>query len=1070
MVTDVAIIIVVARIAYLSSDVIVSVQSSLGTASAYSSQLETLSSTGAKGALAPAPEVHIIRQNADPLLSVFQPVRSGKLVSVTTTSDILLSSIPHLYKLINYPVVIHVSMQPAEFPDYSGITAIRQTGLILLQSESIQESQDMAVTAHALAIKTGKAVVHFFASSGAENSVTIEDQALMDKVLDKTAARTFQSQSIDSSSLYADDGVVAQTKQTKPPVASNGASTVASGIASPASEISTTANSNGTSTIGDKSTEPSLSASSLEEAISSRAVTSDDIYKHVSGIFEIINQVTGRSYNVFEYQGPKNANIALFVFGSTTKLFQSTVEALSSEEDYSRVGVIFSRLYRPWFGTRLADSLPKSINKIAVLEQIKKKTTRWGPLFLDLLTCLRAGPAAKGAPVVVGHQLGFINSETVNQAVRGIVQNLKAEAPVQNLFVGLVEGPELAESKVEQPAVETAYMKILDQLFGKRLHVANSLDKPHAGISATIAASPEYGYGSLLARIEKRQSFVKRVEELAKSSGFSTAAPGEALSKWLLVAEDPEKSASLADGIVEKLEADGSKVALELLADKALFYKQSHWLVGSDAWAYDLGNSGVHHVIASGININMLVIDSQPYSEHAATDASRRKKDIGLYAMNFGNSYVASVAVYSSYTQVLHAMIDADKFEGPSVVVAYLPYNKEDDSALAVLQETKKAVDLGYWPLYRWDPQGEQKGGVNFNLDSERIKNELKEFLKRDNHLSQLAKRNPQFAANVASSYGTEVRHQQKRKAKDAYNKLLEGLSGPPLTILFASDGGNAENLAKRLARRGKARGLKTLAMSMEEYPLEDLSNEENVVFITSTAGQGEFPQNGHAFWIAVKNSTDLDLAGVNYSVFGLGDSHYWPRKEDKHYYNKPGKDLDKRITDLGAKKIADIGLGNDQDPDGYQTAYSEWEPKIWTALGVDKVDGLPDEPAPITNEDIKIASNFLRGTIAEGLKDESTGQISASDQQLTKFHGTYMQDDRDLRDERKAQGLEPAYSFMIRCRLPSGVSTPKQWIQMDDISNQWGNTTMKLTTRQTFQVCSQKYPEIITIPITNIK
>jgi sulfite reductase (NADPH) hemoprotein beta-component len=100
----------------------------------------------------------------------------------------------------------------------------------------------------------------------------------------------------------------------------------------------------------------------------------------------------------------------------------------------------------------------------------------------------------------------------------------------------------------------------------------------------------------------------------------------------------------------------------------------------------------------------------------------------------------------------------------------------------------------------------------------------------------------------------------------------------------------------------------------------------------------------------------------------------------------------------------------------------------------------------------MKAASNFLRGTIEEGLNDSSTGAISASDQQLTKFHGTYMQDDRDLRDERKAQGLEPAYSFMIRCRLAGGVATPKQWLQMDEISTKLGNETMKLTTRQTFQ------------------
>jgi sulfite reductase (NADPH) hemoprotein beta-component len=238
----------------------------------------------------------------------------------------------------------------------------------------------------------------------------------------------------------------------------------------------------------------------------------------------------------------------------------------------------------------------------------------------------------------------------------------------------------------------------------------------------------------------------------------------------------------------------------------------------------------------------------------------------------------------------------------------------------------------------------------------------------------------------------------------------------------------------------------------MDDFPIEDLPNEQNVILMTSVAGQGEFPQNGRTFWETVKDSTDLDLATVNFGVFGLGDSHYWPRKEDKVYYNKPAKDLHARLIALGGKPLAECGLGDDQDPDAYQTAYAEWEPKLWEKLGVANVENLPEEPAPLTNEDMKAASNFLRGTIEEGLADTSTGAISASDQQLTKFHGTYMQDDRDLRDQRKAQGLEPAYSFMIRCRLPGGVSTPKQWLQMDEISTKLGNETMKLTTRQTFQ------------------
>lgn len=79
--------------------------------------------------------------------------------------------------------------------------------------------------------------------------------------------------------------------------------------------------------------------------------------------------------------------------------------------------------------------------------------------------------------------------------------------------------------------------------------------------------------------------------------------------------------------------------------------------------------------------------------------------------------------------------------------------------------------------------------------------------------------------------------------------------------------------------------------------------------------------------------------------MFALGDSHYWPRKEDKHYYNKPGKDVDRVLANLGGKRLAEIGLGDDQDPDSYQTGYQIWEPLIWQALGVDKVDGIPDDP-----------------------------------------------------------------------------------------------------------------------------
>lgn len=971
---------------------------------------------------------------------------------MTTSSNVILSSIPHLFRLANYPIVIHVALEASPFPDYSVISSVRQCGFAFLQSETLQEAQDIALTAHALAIKSGKGVIHFFdpANSAADSAIAEEDVQVVEKVLDLEGTRASHV-SGGAQTLYTDSGrvaTVAENVEGAPEAQADGTTTLSALSKTPADSSAET------SSVGSSKRDSSIdsraasSTATTVDVVGSRQVNAADIFEFTAHIWETLSRAVGRSYHAIEYTGPHNAKSAIFIFGSTG-VFVDALEGVKDQAELENVGIITARLYRPWIGSQISSSIPASVEKIAVVEQVRK-TTRWGPAFLDLLSSLTPS-AGTQAPRLVGYRLGYVEPSTAVQALRGILQNLNSATPIQNLEVGSHKAP-APQKTIEKPEVENAYTKILQQLFNDRLYVANQLGSSHAGISSTIAASPEYGFGSLIARTEHRERLIHDAEKAAKSGAFTTENPKSWLSKWALSARDAAKANSLAPDVISHLSVDGSKLARDLLQAKQLFFKESQWLIGSDAWAYDLGNSGVHHVLASGANVNMLIIDSQPYSERTAADFTRRKKDIGLYAMNFGNAYVASVAVYGSYTQVLQAMAEADQFEGPSVVVAYLPYNKEDDSPLTVLQETKKAVDLGYWPLYRWNPGKDEDAEPTFSLDSERIRRELEDFLRRDNQLTQLMKRHPNFSSSLSESYGTEVRALQKRKAKDSYEKLLEGLFGAPLTILFASDNGNAQNIAKRLGNRGRARGLKTLVIAMDDYPIEDLSTEENIVFITSTAGQGEFPQNGRSFWEVVKNSGDLDLSSINYSAFGLGDSHYWPRKEDKIYYNKPAKDIDARVSFLGGKKLTDIGLGDDQDPDGYQTGYSEWEPRLWKALGVDNVEGLPEEPAPLTNEDMKAQSNFLRGTIVEGLNDTSTGAISASDQQLTKFHGTYMQDDRDIRDERKAQGLEPAYSFMIRCRLAGGVATPLQWVQMDAISSAHGNETMKLTTRQTFQ------------------
>ncbi|CAR23029.1 sulfite reductase (NADPH) subunit beta [Lachancea thermotolerans CBS 6340] len=729
----------------------------------------------------------------------------------------------------------------------------------------------------------------------------------------------------------------------------------------------------------------------------------------------------------------------------------------------SNAALIDIQVYRPWNFNEFFEQVPTSVQNIAIIQRTNNPLSPSGfePILLDFFADFNL-LVERGIQQLIVTNIGELK-ETA-RALQEVVQNVTSTNPDHALFIGqsasnTAEVEHLQSSIQKVFSLEDAYLKVLKQLFSDNLQILNNYSD-----SSINASSPEYGYGLFVSQEKKRQELVSIVRKSLDTASFNSSEGVkivELLSKWLRFNEQPLKEASLEEAnkvaveLYDLLERNqDSRNALNILENaKSVesFKFTSSWLIGSDAWSYDLGSSGVHHVLASKKDINVLLIDSEPHEQVKNSTSKLRKKDVGLYAMNFGEAYVASVAVYSSYTQLLTSLIEASKFKGPSIVLAYLPYSSENSSPLEVLKETKSAVESGYWPLYRYDPREDDPEDA-FKLESSVIKRQLQQFLERENKLSLLTKKNPDLARNLKQSASGGIEAKQQRRAKAAYEALLEGLSGPPLHIYYASDGGNAANLAKRLATRAAARGLKASALSMDDIDFETFPDEENVIFVTSTAGQGEFPQDGKAFWDTLKASLDIDLASLNFSVFGLGDSLYWPRKEDKHYYNKPSKDLYAKLELLSAKPLVPLGLGDDQDADGYQTGYKEWEVRLWEALGVSGA-AVPDEPKPITNEDIKIESNFLRGTIVEGLADDSTGAISASDQQLTKFHGIYMQDDRDIRDTRKAQGLEPYYIFMSRIRLPGGKATPEQWLVLDHLADKTGNGTVKVTTRATFQL-----------------
>ncbi|BGP17608.1 hypothetical protein JCM10213_001259 [Rhodosporidiobolus nylandii] len=706
----------------------------------------------------------------------------------------------------------------------------------------------------------------------------------------------------------------------------------------------------------------------------------------------------------------------------------------------SDAALVSVSLYRPLSASQIRSLVPSSVETVVVLEQAYKKASKFSPLYLDVVGAFAEAEEDAKVPAILSGTLGEVADASA--AVKSITDAVSAGTA--SFTVGSIPSPapSPAVKAPKPPKHETTYTKLLDEVFGERAWLANSpnLLPPQSSSSSIPATSPEYALGHVLGANKQREELLRKVRDVLASSQLDDAT-AKALSAWVEDDRNARKAkAAAAANLPEELKG-------------AEFAPKSNWIIGSEAWSHDLGASGLHHALATGADVNLLMIDTTPY--HLPTDVApaQRRKDAGLYAMTYGNAYVASVAVYGDFAQTLRAFADADAYKGPSIILAYLPGGEDDSTtALELLKQTKKAIEVGSWPLYRWDPSAEARGKDVFELDSEKIKADLRTFLDRQNHLTELSNRLPTFGEALESGAGSKLVQAQKRKARQAFEALSGALEGPPLLVLFASDGGNCEKLAKKFATRARTRGVAARTLAFDDMPLEDLPLETNVAFFTSVAGQGEFPQNGREFWKGVQAGKLGDMSKVNTSVFGMGDSHYWPRKEDAHYYNKASKDLHKALVGLGANMIVDLGLGDDQDPDGPQTAYKVWEPAMWKALGVDSFESTEPELEPITNEHIKIASNYLRGTIVEGLEDKSTGALSESDGQLTKFHGIYQQDDRDIRDERKAAGLEPAYSFMVRLRLPAGVCTPDQWLAVDEISDRRGNSTFKLTTRQTFQ------------------
>jgi sulfite reductase (NADPH) hemoprotein beta-component len=933
-----------------------------------------------------------LQVNADAAHHILKAPSTTALITVTLSSaEVLTRLLPHLPSFASTPLVIHALIED----DISSVLALRNVIPYIIYSSTAQLAHDHALLAARLARTERKPVLHFFHAHPETVDEVSEDKVPPFLVAEKRPHATVNGHTHSNGHVHPN---------------------------------------------GDTHVESPPETDELFAAYESASLSTLALVRH--------------ALRPFIYTGAAHPSTLLISLGSLPPF---------PSHDIQDTSLLSISLLRPFPPLKLIHAIPASVNRVIVLEQVHSNGTKWAPLYLDVLSAYQVKEQDK-RPEIIPAIIGNISpSDNFTNTLRSFLHHSTPHV------LGTLP-PTLSRTTIEPPHVpahEQSYTALLHHLFPTRLEIANApeLVRKHG----EAATRPEFALGRVRAQLESREELVEFVKTLviqdphANTKSIVLPELHDLLAKWLTHKDDPIQSESLSKKIIPLLsKSTPTPEITRALALSAHFTSASRWIIGSDAWSYDLGSSGLHHLISSsGLNVNILLLDTQPYSTR---QKSNSKKDAGLYAMNHGDVYVASIAVYSSYSQALQALGEADKFNGPSVVLAYLPYESESTPALEVLKETKLAVDTGYWPLYRWNPSNTKEP---FSLDSEAIKQEVKDFLDRQNHLSQLSSTTPQLASELVGSLGAELKDARAKRAKEAFDKLVNSMEGPSVAILYASDGGNAEKIAKRLAARAKARGLsviktETLDSSGGLTEIANLATEgegATILFVTSTAGQGEPPQNGrdtfkalNAAFAKSEKPFEHPEKKFKFGVFGMGDTHYWPRPEDKGYYNKPGKDLDLRLEQLGGERFIPLGLGDDQDADGFQTGYKIWEPLVWKALGVDSVEVTEAEPEPITNEHIKIASNYLRGTIKEGLADTSTGALAPSDGQLTKFHGIYEQDDRDVRDERKDQGLEPAYAFMIRVRMPGGVCKPEQWLAMDRIADERGNGTFKLTTRQTFQ------------------
>ena len=358
---------------------------------------------------------------------------------------------------------------------------------------------------------------------------------------------------------------------------------------------------------------------------------------------------------------------------------------------------------------------------------------------------------------------------------------------------------------------ETPYIKLVTQLFGDRMMIANATgcssiwggsapSTPytcnHEGKGPSWANSlfednAEYGLGMRLAVKQMRNKLEDDMKALMNVCGSEECS--QVLGAWVDAKEDSAASVQASKAVVELLnnaqpENEEAKALIESIKSREDYLvKRSQWILGGDGWAYDIGYGGVDHVLASGEDVNILVFDTEVYSntggqsskatplaamaKFAAAGKRSRKKDLGMMAMSYGNVYVAQVAIGADYNQFVKAIVEAEAYDGPSLIICYAPcINHGLKCGMGkTIQNEADAVKSGYWHLYRHNPELKAEGKNPFTLDSKEPTESFRDFILGQVRYASIAKQFPEQAEELFA-----MAEQSSKDRLESYKRLAD--------------------------------------------------------------------------------------------------------------------------------------------------------------------------------------------------------------------------------------------------------------------------------------------------------